>query len=105
MRSPEYFGQYGKVAKLALKERPSSDDPGIYIAYVRREDAARAISALDGAAAPGEPPGALLRATYGTTRYCDSFLRGVKCDLPTCLGLHEWGGENDTFTKEDLDTA
>lgn len=105
LRTNEYFGQYGKIQRLHLKERPSTDEPGILIVFVRREDAARAIAALDGVAAPGGPPGTTLKATYGTTHYCDSFLRGMKCDTIGCTGLHEWGGENDTFTKDDMETA
>ncbi|WVR05135.1 hypothetical protein IAU60_002147 [Kwoniella sp. DSM 27419] len=119
LRSNDYFGQYGKISKLYLCDRTklsstsvstlTPDNPatstGIYIAYIRREDAARAISALDGIPAPQGPPGAVLSATYGTTRYCDAFLRNAKCDSGTCHNLHEWAGETDCFTKEDMETA
>lgn len=118
LRSNEYFGQYGKIARLYLKDRtaissvtpgPDSDTPatstGIYIVYVRREDAARAISSLDGIPAPQGPPGQVLHASYGTARYCDAFLRGMKCDNAHCHNLHEWGGEGDCFTRTDLITA
>lgn len=118
LRSNEYFGQYGKIARLYLKDRtsissvtpgPDSDTPatstGIYIVYVRREDAARAISSLDGIPAPQGPPGQVLHASYGTARYCDAFLRGLKCDNAHCHNLHEWGGEGDCFTRSDLITA
>jgi CCR4-NOT transcription complex subunit 4 len=83
----------------------SSTSTGIYIVYVRREDAARAISALDGIPAPSGPPGQYLKASHGTTRYCDSFLRGIKCDNQGCQNLHEWGGESDCFSKDDYETA
>lgn len=119
LRSNDYFGQYGKIARIFLRDRaamasattdgPDADSPatetGIYIVYVRREDAARAISSLDGIPAPQGPPGQVLHASYGTTRYCDFFLRGLKCDNPVCQNLHEWGGEGDTFTRNDLETA
>ncbi|WVQ98824.1 hypothetical protein IAU59_005955 [Kwoniella sp. CBS 9459] len=119
LRSNDYFGQYGKISKLYLGDRSklsstavstlTPDNPststGIYIVYIRREDAARAISALDGIPAPQGPPGAVLKATYGTTRYCDAFLRGVKCDNNSCHNLHEWGGESDCFSKEDFEIA
>jgi CCR4-NOT transcription complex subunit 4 len=119
LRSNDYFGQYGKISKLYLRDRAATssttvpiltaEDPststGIYIAYVRREDAARAILALEGIPAPQGPPGQVLRASYGTTRYCDAFLRGLKCDIANCNSLHEWGGESDCFTKDDMETA
>ncbi|KAL1406823.1 transcriptional repressor general negative regulator of transcription subunit 4 [Vanrija albida] len=118
LRSNEYFGQYGKVARLFLRDRvslnsvspgPLPDSPstttGIYIVYVRREDAARAISSLDGIPAPQGPPGQVLHASYGVSRYCDAFLRGAKCDNPQCPNLHEWGGEGDAFNQNDLKVA
>lgn len=45
-----------------------------------------------------------MRASYGTTKYCMAFLRGVSCTDQTCMNLHEWGDEKDCFTKEDLTT-
>lgn len=45
-----------------------------------------------------------MRASYGTTKYCMAFLRGVSCSDHTCMNLHEWGDEKDCFTKEDLTT-
>ncbi|RXK38595.1 hypothetical protein M231_04101 [Tremella mesenterica] len=118
LRQHEYFGQYGKIAKIYLRERPhtstqaqtsssedSSTPTGILIIYVRREDAARAIAALDGIPTPGGPAGQTIRASYGTTRYCEAFLRGIKCDTPNCPNLHEWGGEGDCFSRDDYTTA
>lgn len=45
-----------------------------------------------------------MRASYGTTKYCMAFLRGVSCSDHSCMNLHEWGDEKDCFTKEDLTT-
>lgn len=45
-----------------------------------------------------------MRASYGTTKYCMAFLRGVSCPDHSCMNLHEWGDESDCFTKEDLTT-
>lgn len=45
-----------------------------------------------------------MRASYGTTKYCMAFLRGVPCSDHSCMNLHEWGDEKDCFTKEDLTT-
>ncbi|KZT59775.1 hypothetical protein CALCODRAFT_523211 [Calocera cornea HHB12733] len=100
LRSSEYFGQYGKITKILLVKRtPPSNSPsrdavvGLYINYYRREDAARAITAVDGAPSPS-----------GGGEYCVNFLRGVPCTNQGCLDLHDWGDERDCFTKEDLST-
>lgn len=76
---------------------------GLYITYHRREDAARAIAAVDGSPSPGGGSD-VLRASYGTTKYCVTFLRNVSCANNSCMDLHEWGDEKDCFTKEDLTT-
>jgi hypothetical protein len=75
---------------------------GVYITYNRREDATRAIAGVDGSPSPGG--GEVMRASYGTTKYCMNFLRNALCTNPTCMELHEWGDERDCFTKQDLST-
>ncbi|KAF8628424.1 hypothetical protein AX15_003945 [Amanita polypyramis BW_CC] len=107
LRSEDYFGKYGRISKILLVKRtpPGGREPvvGLYVTYHRREDAARAIAAVDGA---GSPSGGreIMRASYGTTKYCMAFLRGVNCNDHNCMNLHEWGDEKDCFTKEDLTT-
>ncbi|KZT11611.1 uncharacterized protein LAESUDRAFT_642402 [Laetiporus sulphureus 93-53] len=107
LRSSEYFGQYGKISKIVIVKRtsPGGRAPvvGLYITYHRREDAARAIAAVDGAPSPGGG-NEIMRASYGTTKYCMAFLRGASCPDHGCMNLHEWGDEKDCFTKEDLTT-
>ncbi|EPQ58575.1 hypothetical protein GLOTRDRAFT_137252 [Gloeophyllum trabeum ATCC 11539] len=107
LRSNEYFGQYGKITKIVLVKRspPGGRSPvvGLYITYHRREDAARAIAGVDGAPSPGGGND-VMRASYGTAKYCMAFLRGQTCNDHSCMNLHEWGDEKDCFTKEDLTT-
>ena len=107
LRSNDYFGQYGRISKIIIVKRtpPGTQVPvvGLYITYHRKEDAARCIAAVDGSASPGGGND-IMRASYGTTKYCMSFLRGVNCPDHNCMNLHEWGDEKDCFTKEDLTT-
>ncbi|KAF9244240.1 hypothetical protein BU15DRAFT_86156 [Melanogaster broomeanus] len=86
-----------------LQRKSGTPVLGLYITYHRREDAARCISTVDGAPSPGGGR-EVMRASYGTTKYCMAFLRGVSCSDHTCMNLHEWGDEKDCFTKEDLTT-
>jgi CCR4-NOT transcription complex subunit 4 len=76
---------------------------GLYVTYHRKEDAGRCIAAVDGVQSPGGGRD-IMRASYGTTKYCLAFLRGVPCNDHNCMNLHEWGDEKDYFTKEDLAT-
>ncbi|KAF5092927.1 hypothetical protein D0Z03_002631 [Geotrichum reessii] len=48
--------------------------------------------------------GKYLRATYGTTKYCSSYLRGQQCQNSNCMFLHEPGEEADSYTRQDLST-
>jgi hypothetical protein len=50
-------------------------------------------------ASPPSPPSPLpclragkqVKATFGTTKYCNAFLKGVHCGNPECLYLHDVG--------------
>ncbi|KAF9653850.1 hypothetical protein BDM02DRAFT_3182296 [Thelephora ganbajun] len=107
LRSNDYFAQYGKISKIVIVKRTSTSRKspviGLYVTYHRKEDAARCIGAVDGAPSPGGG-GDVMRASYGTTKYCMIFLRGQTCSDHGCMNLHEWGDEKDCFTKEDLTT-
>jgi CCR4-NOT transcription complex subunit 4 len=107
LRSNEYFGQYGKISKIVIVKRTSTSrkNPviGLYVTYHRKEDAARCISAVDGTS-QSAGGGDVMRASYGTTKYCMTFLRGQACSDHGCMNLHDWGDEKDCFTKEDLTT-
>jgi hypothetical protein len=33
-----------------------------------------------------------VKACFGTTKYCNAFLKGLPCNNPECLYLHDLGG-------------
>lgn len=113
IRSTDYFGHFGKIAKIVINKRqiaPTSHANGgtsmqpsaaVYVTYVRKEDAAKAIHAVDGSVMAGR----ILRASYGTTKYCTYYLRNMNCPNPNCLYLHEPGEDADTISKEELATG
>ena len=107
LRSSDYFGRYGKISRVQLQKRspPGATTPvvGLYITYVRREDAERAMQAIDGSPSPSGG-GEVMRASFGTAKYCTSFLRNVSCPNNNCLDAHEWGEPDDCFTREELAT-
>ncbi len=35
--------------------------------------------------------GKQVKACFGTTKYCNAFLKGVSCNNPECLYLHDIG--------------
>ncbi|ODQ55948.1 hypothetical protein SAICODRAFT_86402, partial [Saitoella complicata NRRL Y-17804] len=117
LRGPDYFGQYGKISKIVInKKNPTAMSPaasavahasgqigpsgtlGVYITYATKEAAARAIAAVDGSVNDGR----ILRASYGTTKYCSAYLRNQPCPNPNCMYLHEPGEDIESYTREDL---
>ncbi|CEG45302.1 rna recognition motif-containing protein [Plasmopara halstedii] len=106
LRSNECFGQYGKIVKAVVNKSHLNTDranatASAYITFAHKEDALCCIVAIDGYYLDGS----LLRASFGTTKYCNFFLRNMQCNNPECLYLHELGDDDDSFTKEEMQTA
>jgi hypothetical protein len=70
---------------------------GVYITYQRKEDAQKAIEQVDGTNFEGK----VIRATYGTTKYCSYFLKGQPCQNIGCQFLHENGEDAEAYLKEE----
>merc|ERR1712151_664615 len=100
LRRPEFFGQYGKILRATVSKVPtkqtmegSNQSIQVYSAYLtfeRADDAHVAIQAVDGFAVDGH----ILRASFGTTKYCRKFLDGQACDRKECNFLHKFVDEN-----------
>lgn len=104
LRKSEYFGQYGKIGKIVIHKsnlgggHMATTTVSAYITFVHKEDAKASIQSLDGYFMEGH----VLRASFGTTKYCNSFIRGLSCNNPECVYLHELGSEEDRFTKAEI---
>jgi len=108
LRRGEYFGQYGKILKVVVNHNhgappkdPRHGSASAYITFSYKEDAKAAIQSIDGFLWDGR----LIRASFGTTKYCNNFLRNLPCTNPECLYLHELGESEDRFTKEEIQTG
>ena len=102
LRSHEFFGQHGGIIKVVVNKRNLNMGTGnsvsAYVTYKLKEDAAKAIQGMDGCVYDGR----VIRATYGTTKYCSFYLRGLNCPNAGCMYLHDQGDMIDSFTKEQL---
>lgn len=101
LRGPEYFGQYGEIEKIVVsKTKPGAANQGIgvYVTYARKEDAALCINTVDGSLNGDR----VLRAQFGTTKYCSAYLRGETCTNKNCSFLHETGedGQHTSLQNE-----
>lgn len=48
--------------------------------------------------------GSVIHASFGTTKYCSFFLRGIRCSNAECLYLHNMAAPEDCFTKNEMQT-
>ena len=44
----------------------------------------------------------MLRASFGTSKFCQFFMNGQKCTNKDCLYLHEIRTDLEAYTKEDM---
>ena len=87
--TPEYFGQYGHIIKIVLV---SKDDKllkkktnSAYLTFETKEQAAYCILSVDSIKISGN----LVRAFFGTTKYCTHFLNNYHCfNEEKCNFLH-----------------
>ena len=83
--SPEYFGQYGTINKICLVPiRDNRTYHSAYITFQTEEQAAYCILAVDSIKIKNH----LVRAFFGTTKYCNNFIKGYPCLNKTCKFLH-----------------
>ncbi|ORM39808.1 CCR4-NOT transcription complex subunit 4 [Babesia sp. Xinjiang] len=104
LKQHEYFGQYGKIQHMVINKGQTYNahvggaSYTAYITYSKKTEAAYAIQGIDGSYVNGK----LLRASYGTTKYCTFFLKGLKCTNVDCFYLHRYGDESERISKEEL---
>ncbi|CAH1418311.1 unnamed protein product [Lactuca virosa] len=108
LQQKEYFGQYGKVLKVSISrtaagaiQQFANSTCSVYITYSKEEEAIRSIQSAHGFILEGRT----LRVCFGTTKYCHAWLRNMPCTNADCLYLHEFGPEEDSFTKDEIITA
>lgn len=100
LRGPEFFGQYGDIEKIVVsKAKPGAANQGIgvYVTYARKEDAALCISTVDGSLNGDR----VLRAQFGTTKYCSAYLRNEVCNNKSCSFLHESGEDGQSSSLQN----
>ena len=99
LASPQYFGQYGKITKICLV--PIKDDRTYHSAYITfetEEQAAYCILAVDSIKIRNN----LVRAFFGTTKYCNNFLKGFVCFNKKCKFMHNFADNKKDIVINDI---
>lgn len=98
----EYFGQYGSISKIVVNKSKAYNPDGphgpsfsAYISYCSSKEAAVAILSIDNI----EIDGHIIRASFGTTKYCSFFLKQLDCPNKECLYLHDLSDETNVIHR------
>ena len=98
--SQEYFGQYGLISKIILTnkmdKKSNKKSNSAYITFSTFEQAAYAILSVDSIKIDNQ----LVRAFFGTTKYCNHFLNNFKCfNSEKCMFLHYLVDKSDIIAE------
>ena len=90
LKSSEYFGQYGTIKNMILSKKINPENNkevySVYITYENAIQASTAILCVDSLLIDGK----IIRAFFGTTRYCNYFLNSKTCPKnKKCMFLHK----------------
>ena len=101
----EYLGQYGKILKIIINKKKVYNKNikygptySAYITYNDPKEASIAILSIDKIIVDNY----LIRASFGTTKYCQYYLEKNKCINKNCVYLHKKANPEDIIKKEDL---
>ena len=102
LQERRYFGKFGKIIKLAITRKPAAAAAAAtfstYVTFKRAAECATAIALCHHTVLLGH----VLKATYGTTKYCAFYVRGVPCTNQKCQYLHEAARSEDLVSKDEL---
>ena len=98
--SQEYFGQYGVITKIVLASKMDKmthkKTNSAYLTFETKEQAAYCILSVDSIKI-GEH---LVRAFFGTTKYCNHFLKNYHCfNEEKCMFLHYLADQSDIISE------
>ena len=102
LRTKKFFGRYGKVLRVFISSKFNPDNKkvfSVYVTYSNEIEAAFAILCVDSLLIQGK----IIRAFFGTTKYCSHFLNNKKCEnLDNCMFLHQLVDEKDIIIDENM---
>jgi CCR4-NOT transcription complex subunit 4 len=104
----DYFGQYGQILKIIVNkhkayygENQKKPSYSAYISYSSPSEAASAILAIDSVTVDDS----LIRASFGTTKYCTFFLKNLDCPNKECLYMHSLADDEVIVNKDEFNST
>jgi hypothetical protein len=103
----EYLGQYGKILKIIINKKNAYNQGnkfgpsfGAYITFSDPSEASIAILSIDKVNIDNH----VIRANFGTTKYCQYYLSKNKCTNKNCVFLHKKTNPEDIINRDDLNS-
>ena len=102
LESQKYFGQYGTIKNIILSKKINPENNkevySVYITYENAIQAAIAISCVDSLLIEGK----IIRAFFGTTKYCNYFLNNKVCpNYKKCMFFHKLVSNKDIIIDDN----
>jgi len=101
----EFFGQFGTIKKMIINRRAYPLDfrhtevtASAYITFSNPKEAKSCIQEIDESVLDNK----VLKCTYGTTKYCSFYLKGITCQNSECMYLHSMCLPEDILRKDEL---
>ena len=93
LSSKKYFGQFGEIINIKLTpSRVNSVFTSAYITFDTESSCKNAIITIDGSflecETRNEKTTHIIRCTFGTTKYCNSYIRKQPCSYFVCKFIH-----------------
>ena len=105
LKSYEYLGQYGLIEKFVINKlktynstNPNGPSYSCHITFSNSSESSLAILALDNI----EIDNHIIKASYGTTKYCLNYLKNNSCNNKYCLYLHGRVNNDDLISREEM---
>lgn len=104
LKSVEYFGQYGQLLKVVVNTNNvynatrGGPSYSAYLTFNSARESAIAILSVDQFVINER----MIRASFGTSKFCQFFLNGQRCSNKDCLYLHELRADLEAYTKDDM---
>ena len=105
LKNYEYLGQYGNIEKFVINKlktynstNPNGPSYSCHITFSNSSESSLCILALDNMIIDNH----IIKASYGTTKYCLNYLKNNICHNKYCLYLHERANKNDLISREEM---
>ena len=102
LKTDEYLGKYGKIVRFIMSYKINQENNkrfySVYVTYSNELEAALAILCVDSILIQGK----IIRAFFGTTKYCNYFLNNSICpNINNCIYLHQLISDNDIIINNN----